>query len=63
MNSKKLNEILNSHPLAPLMVLEAISRYSADVAESKPEDYPPLCLFHPESWIALGQDIQKRLAD
>jgi hypothetical protein len=52
---------MESHPLAVLMVLTALERFSAEVAVSKAEDYPPLGLVHPESWIELAQDIQERL--
>lgn len=61
MHSKKLDEILNSHPLAVLMVLTAVERFTAEVAASKPEDYPPHGIVHPESWIALGKQIQSDL--
>jgi hypothetical protein len=61
MQSKTLNKIIKSHPLAVMMVVEALLRYSAEVAESKPEDYPPRSLVHPESWIQLGKDIQAQL--
>jgi hypothetical protein len=45
------------------MILTALEQFSAEVAKSKPEDYPPLGLVHPESWIELGRDIQKQLAN
>jgi hypothetical protein len=61
MQSKKLNQIMKSHPLAVLMILTALEQFSAKVAESTPEDYPPLGLVHPESWIQLGKDIQAQL--
>jgi len=61
MQSKKLNQILKSHPMAVLMVLTAIEQFSAEVAKSKPEDYPERGLVHPESWIALAQEIQQQL--
>jgi hypothetical protein len=61
MESKTLQNILKSNPLAVLMVIEGLQRYSAQVAESKPEDYPPLSIVHPESWIQLGKDIQAQL--
>ena len=63
MQSKKLNQILKSHPMAVLMVLTAIEQFSAEVAKSKPEDYPPMGLVNPESWIQLGKDIQTQLSD
>jgi len=63
MQSKKLNQIMKSHPLAVLMILTALERFTDEVAKSKPEDYPPLGLVHPESWIQLGKDIQKQLAN
>jgi len=63
MQSKKLNQIMKSHPLAVLMILTALERFTDEVAKSKPEDYPPLGLVHPESWIELGRDIQKQLAN
>jgi hypothetical protein len=61
MQSKKLNQIMKSHPLAVLMILTALERFTDEVAKSKPEDYPPLGLVHPESWIQLGRDIQTQL--
>lgn len=61
MNSPTLNKILKSNPLAILMVIEGLNRYSAEVAESKVEDYPPMGLVNSESWIQLGKDIQAQL--
>lgn len=61
MQSKKLNQIMKSHPLAVLMILTALERFTDEVAKSKPEDYPPLGIVHPESWIQLGKDIQTQL--
>jgi hypothetical protein len=61
MQSKKLNQIMKSHPLAVLMVLTALDQFTKEVAASDPADYPPLGLVHPESWIQLGKDIQQQL--
>jgi len=61
MESKTLNKILKSHPLAAMMTIEALLRYSAEVAQSKPEDYPQRSVVHPESWIQLGKEIQQEL--
>lgn len=61
MNSPTLKKILKSHPLAVMMTIEALLRYSAEVAKSKPEDYPERGLVNPESWIQLAQDIQQQL--
>jgi hypothetical protein len=61
MNSPTLQKILKSHPLAVMMTLEALLRYSAEVAQSKPEDYPVRGLVNPESWIQLGKEIQQQL--
>jgi hypothetical protein len=63
MNSPTLSKILDSNPLAVLMVLTALERFSAEVAATKPEDYPPLGLVNPESWIALAQDIHNQLTE
>jgi len=63
MQSKKLNQIMKSHPLAVLMILTALERFTDEVAKSKPEDYPPRGLVHPESWIQLGKDIQQQLTN
>jgi hypothetical protein len=63
MQSKILNKILKSHPLAVLMVLEAIQQYSAKVAVSKVDDYPSRGLVNPDSWIELGKIIQDQLND
>ena len=61
MESKTLNKILKSHPLAVLMVLEGLNRYSQEVAASSVEDYPAMGIVHPESWIALARDVQEML--
>jgi len=61
MQSKTLNKILKSHPLAVLMVIEGLQRYSAEVAASSAADYPAMGIVHPESWIQLGKDIQAQL--
>lgn len=61
MNSPTLERILSSNPLAVLMVLEGLNRYSAEVAQSSPDDYPSRGLVNPESWIQLAQDIQNQL--
>lgn len=61
MNSKTLSRILASNPLAVLMVIEGLNRYSSEVAQSTPEDYPPMGLVHPESWIDMAKEIQKQL--
>jgi hypothetical protein len=44
-----------------MMTLEALIRYSAEVAASSPDDYPSRGLVNPESWIQLGKDIQAQL--
>jgi hypothetical protein len=59
MNPKTVQALLDSHPLAPLMILEAVNRYTAQVAESTPENYPPMGLVNAESWIQLAKDMQK----
>jgi hypothetical protein len=41
------------------MILEAVNRYTAQVAESTPENYPPMGLVNAESWIQLAKDMQK----
>ena len=61
MQSKTLNKILKSHPLAVLMVLEGLQRYSSEVAASSVDDYPETGIVHPESWIALARDVQEML--
>jgi hypothetical protein len=61
MHSPTLERILSSHPLAVMMTIEALLRYSAEVAQSQPEDYPPRSLVNPESWIQLGKEIQQEL--
>jgi hypothetical protein len=59
MNPKTVQALLDSHPLAPLMILEAVNRYTEQVAESTPEQYPPMGLVNAESWIQLAKDMQK----
>jgi hypothetical protein len=63
MQSKKLNQIIKSHPLAPLMVLSALLEYSKQVAESSPSDYSEFGIVHPETWIQLGRDIHQQLTN
>jgi len=61
MQSPTLQKILKSNPLAVLMVIEGLQRYSAEVAASSPEDYPPRGLVNPDAWIQLGKEIQQQL--
>lgn len=61
MQSKTLNKILKSHPLAPLMVLTALEQFSKEVAASDPSQYPERGLIAPDCWIQLGKDIQTQL--
>lgn len=61
MESKTLNKIIKSHPLAVMMIITALDQFSAEVAKSSPEDYPERGLVNPESWIELAKDIQKQL--
>jgi hypothetical protein len=56
---KKIDQILECHPLAPFIVLEAVRRYTEEVAQSSPEDYPKQWIFHPDSWIQSAKDIQE----
>lgn len=63
MDSKTLNKILKSNPLAVLMVLEGLNRYSSEVAASSPADYLDRWLIKPDVWIQLGKDIQAQLND
>jgi hypothetical protein len=63
MQSKTLNKIMKSHPLAVLMVLTALDQFTKEVAASDPADYPPLGLVAPDCWIALAADIQTQLND
>lgn len=57
----KLERILESSPLASFMVVEALARYSEQVAQSQPSDYPPRGLVNPEAWISTAQRIQEIL--
>ena len=61
MKSPTINRIIDGNPLAVLMVLEALQRFSAEVAASKPEDYPERGLVNPEAWIRCAVDIQNQL--
>lgn len=61
MNSPTLEKILSSNPLAVLMVLEGLNRFSAEVAASSPDDYPSRGLVNPEAWIQCGKEIQQQL--
>jgi len=57
----QLIKLINSDPIAYMMVLESIVRYTDEVAESTPADYPDKCWIHPELWIKTAQDIQHTL--
>ena len=61
MQSKTLNKIMKSHPLAVLMILTALDRFSKAVAESDPSEYSRYGLINAEAWIQLGKDIQQEL--
>jgi hypothetical protein len=61
MNPKTVQALLDSHPLAPLMILEAVNRYTAQVAESTPEQYPSMGLINADSWIELAKEMQKTI--
>jgi hypothetical protein len=61
MQSKTLNKILKSHPLAPLMVLTALEQFSKEVAASEPSQYPERGLIAPDCWIDLAKQIQQQL--
>lgn len=58
---KTLDQILDCHPLASFMVVEALARYSEQVAQSQPSDYPSRGLVNPEAWIDTAQRIQEIL--
>jgi hypothetical protein len=59
MTPKTVKKLLDTHPLASLMILEAVNRYTEQVSESTPEQYPPMGLVNAESWIQLAKDMQK----
>ena len=61
MNPKTVQALLDSHPLAPLMILEAVNRYTAQVAESTSEQYPSMGLINADSWIELAKEMQKAI--
>ena len=61
MNPKTIQALLDSHPLAPLMILEAVNRFTAQVAESTPDQYPPMGLINAEAWIDLAKEMQKTI--
>jgi len=60
--SKSLNKILDSSPLAYMMVIEAINRFSQEVAASKVEDHPARGFVEPLAWIETAQKIQQILS-
>jgi hypothetical protein len=41
------------------MILEAVNRYTEQVAQTTEEEYPRLGLVNAESWIQLAKDMQK----
>jgi hypothetical protein len=43
------------------MILEAVNRYTAQVAESTPEQYPSMGLINADSWIELAKEMQKAI--
>lgn len=61
MESKTLNDIVKSNPLAILMILEGLNRFSHEVAQKSPQDFPKNWIISPEAWISLAQDIQEKL--
>jgi hypothetical protein len=61
MNPKTIQALLDSHPLAPLMILEAVNRFTTQVAESTPDQYPPMGLINAEAWIELAKEMQKTI--
>lgn len=61
MKSKKLNQVIKSHPMATLFVLSAVLEYSKKVAQSQASDYSEFGIVHPETWIELGKDIHSQL--
>jgi len=58
-----INKVLDSSPLAYAFVIEALHRYSAEVAASKPEDYPARSLIAPQAWIEAAQKINHILTN
>jgi hypothetical protein len=62
MQHKTIKRLIDSHPLAFLMIIEAARQFSAEAAATTPADYPPRGLVNPESWIEAAQSIQKALA-
>lgn len=58
MQHKTIKRLIDSNPLAFLMILEGARRYSQEVAASTPADYPPRGLVDPQAWIQAAQDIQ-----
>jgi hypothetical protein len=59
MTPKTVQALLDCHPLASLMILEAVNRYTEQVAQTTEEEYPRLGLVNAESWIQLAKDMQK----
>jgi hypothetical protein len=43
------------------MILEAVNRFTAQVAESTPDQYPPMGLINAEAWIDLAKEMQKTI--
>lgn len=48
--------------LTQAFIIEAIDRYSKQVAASTPDQYPPNDFFSPEVWIGIGKEIQQKLS-
>jgi hypothetical protein len=43
------------------MILEAVNRFTTQVAESTPDQYPPMGLINAEAWIELAKEMQKTI--
>lgn len=60
---KDLMEKSEYGPLAQLFVMDAIHKLADSVSQSKPSQYPKNGLVHPEAWIGLAKEIQKKLKE
>lgn len=56
-----LMEVSRYGALSQMFVIDALTKWSAKVAASKPSDYPADGLVDGRAWIGVAKEIQDRL--
>lgn len=57
----ELMEFSQFGALAQAFVMDALTKMSKRVADSKVEDYPENGFVHPEAWIGVAKEIHDKL--